>query len=66
MGIVGVRAGGGNSVFSFTFFPTRSVALKEASVSDTNGSLCHSRMVRRKRWECVMALEAAVSVCPSE
>ena len=39
-----------------------SVALKVAHVRATAGSLCHSCMDKGKRWDLVMALDAAVSV----
>ena len=47
------------------FCSARSVALKAAHVCATAGSLCHSHMARGKHWDCVMALDAAVSVSPS-
>ena len=62
MGVVGVCAGEGDSIVLFTFCSARSVALKAAHICATAGSLCHYRMARGKRWDCVMALDVAVIV----
>ena len=61
-----VHAGGGTPLSRSIFCSTRSMALKAAHVHATAGSLCHSHMARGKRWDCVMDLDAAARVCPSE
>ena len=48
------------------FCSARSVALEAAHVCATTRSLCHYFMAKAKRWDRVMALHAAVSVCPSK